>query len=194
MKRIIVGLTIFLLVISAWARTFQDDFEDGNLDGWEVGVQQTKVFSQLEFAGDIHFIAEKAEVADPARALIGKLDEEGRVCRDACVFFPVEYGEINCGLAQVEIDFGGRELKAAAGRFNFRHDGALQKRAGFNAQFVQLGRFGLDIDDVFRRLLIFRVEDLVPDELCRDATDINGAVSFDARIGDVDTQFAIGQR
>jgi len=34
MKYMMVGLTLFLLVMSSWAGTFMDDFEDGNMDEW----------------------------------------------------------------------------------------------------------------------------------------------------------------
>ena len=34
MKYMMVGLTLFLLVMSSWAGTFMDDFEDGDMDGW----------------------------------------------------------------------------------------------------------------------------------------------------------------
>jgi hypothetical protein len=37
MKYILVILSICLLVVSAQAGTFKDDFEDGNLDGWRQG-------------------------------------------------------------------------------------------------------------------------------------------------------------
>ena len=36
MKHTIVGLTLFLLITSAWAGTFMDDFEDGNMDEWSL--------------------------------------------------------------------------------------------------------------------------------------------------------------
>ena len=36
--RIVFILCILLIVLPAWAGTWKDDFEDGNLDGWE-GVQ-----------------------------------------------------------------------------------------------------------------------------------------------------------
>jgi len=42
MKHIMVGLTLFLLVTSAWAGTFKDNFDDGNMNGWtEVGTGGT---------------------------------------------------------------------------------------------------------------------------------------------------------
>ncbi len=36
MKHTMVGLILFLLATSAWARTLRDNFDDGNLDGWRL--------------------------------------------------------------------------------------------------------------------------------------------------------------
>ncbi|MCH8294844.1 hypothetical protein IH992_27485 [Candidatus Poribacteria bacterium] len=36
MKYTVVGLTLFLLVISSWAGEFRDNFDDGNMDGWTL--------------------------------------------------------------------------------------------------------------------------------------------------------------
>jgi hypothetical protein len=37
LKSTIIGFALFLLVTSTWAGTFTDNFDDGNLDGWDVG-------------------------------------------------------------------------------------------------------------------------------------------------------------
>lgn len=36
MKNIVTGLVLFLLVTSSWAGTLKDNFDDGNLDGWQL--------------------------------------------------------------------------------------------------------------------------------------------------------------
>ena len=36
MKYLIIGMTLFLLVVSAWAGTLTDNFDDGNLEGWQL--------------------------------------------------------------------------------------------------------------------------------------------------------------
>lgn len=33
--RLTIVLFVFLLPLSAWAGTFRDDFEDGNIEGWK---------------------------------------------------------------------------------------------------------------------------------------------------------------
>lgn len=42
MKHLIIGMALFLLVVSAWAGTLTDNFDDGNLEGWQLA----KLFDQ----------------------------------------------------------------------------------------------------------------------------------------------------
>ena len=52
--RLLTTLAVLLLISSAWAGTWHDDFEDGNLDGWKALVGERGRWSVIngELYGD----------------------------------------------------------------------------------------------------------------------------------------------